>query len=155
MDVPMTAVDPVLAASVPGGLSGNPAASPPLVLSAAAAEFVPSAGPKAQRKLVARPSRERSPRRPLSPPMASSASAVDETASGVACGDTSLETFYVGQVVMLEGLESRPDLAGRATILSFDEVTARVAICAEVTGERIKVKKKFLHALPFGPMGPP
>ena len=91
----------------------------------------------------------------MSSPVASSASAMDIAASGVASGGASLEPFHVGQVVMLEGLESRADPAGRATILSFDTKAARVAICTEATGERIKVKKKCLHALPSGPAGSP
>jgi hypothetical protein len=127
MDVPMTLADPAPAP-------------------AAAAAFELGAGPLALRRLAATSSRERSPRRPLSSPLASSASAMD-AASGVATGDAGLEPFYVDQVVMLEGLESRADLTGRATILSFDRKAERVAVCAEATGERIKVKKKCLKII--------
>ena len=112
--------------------------APPSVLSADATVFVPGS----TRTLKARSSRERSPRRCSSSPSASPASAQLGTASGSACAGL----FSVGQSVMLGGLESRPELSGRVSILSFDSVAGRYAVAVDATGEKIKVKEGNLHA---------
>jgi hypothetical protein len=112
--------------------------APPSVLSADATVFVPGV----VRTLKARSSRERSPRRCSLSPSASSASALVGTASGSASDGL----FTVGQSVMLGGLESRPELSGRVSILSFDSVAGRYAVTVDATGERIKVKGVNLHS---------
>jgi len=123
--------------AVKDGVSKAASVPPPSVLSADATVFVPVA-----RTLKARSSRERSPRRCSSSPSASPASAQLGTASGSACAGL----FSVGQSVMLGGLESRPELSGRVSILSFDSVAGRYAVAVDATGEKIKVKEGNLHA---------
>lgn len=54
--------------------------------------------------------------------------------------------FTVGQTVILEGLQSRPELIGSVSILSYDAVVGRYAVMVEATGEKIKVKEANLHA---------
>ena len=109
----------------------------PSSLSEDAAVFVPG---KAH-TLKPRTSRERSPRR-CSSPTASSASA----SVGMATGPTGSGLFVVGQTVVLGGLESRPELSGSVTILSYDSVAGRYAVTVDATGEKIKVKGVNLHA---------
>jgi len=54
-------------------------------------------------------------------PTASSASAL----VGAASGSASAGLFAVGQTVILGGLESRPELTGSVSILSYDSVVGR------------------------------
>ena len=114
----------------PGGLQP--------VLHAAAPAFVPGT----TRILAARTPRERSPRRP-SPPMASSPSAPGDPATG-----TPSRHFLPGQAVRPGGLESRPELAGPAVVVSLDPTTARYAVQVGTNGEKIKVKASNLSAQP-------
>ena len=120
------------------GASKVALAAPPPVLSAVASAFVPGK----ERTLKAQTSRERSPRRCSPPPSASSASALVGTVSGSA----SIGLFTVGQTAMLGGLESRPELTGSVSILSYDSVAGRYAVTVDATGEKIKVKEANLHA---------
>ena len=120
------------------GVSKVAAVAPPSVLSADATVFEPGK----TRILKPRTSRERSPRRCSSQPTASSTSAL----VGAASGSASAGLFAVGQTVMLGGLESRPELTGSVSILSYDSVVGRYAVTVDATGEKIKVKEVNLHA---------
>ena len=113
------------------------AAAAPSSLSKDATAFVPGKA----RILKPRTSRERSPRR-CSSPSASAASAL----VGMATGPARDGLFVVGNTAVLGGLESRPELSGSVTILSYDSVAGRYAVTVDATGEQIKVKAVNLHA---------
>ena len=94
-----------------------------------------------RRTLKATTSRERSPRRTSSTLVSSTSASV-----GAAPGSASVGLFAVGQTVMLWGLESRPELTGSVSILSYDAVAGRYAVSVDATGEKIKVKEGNLRA---------
>ena len=132
-------VELVQSVAVSGGVSE--AALPPAVQPSLVSA---GAGPGTVRTLRARISRERSPRRSR-PPSASSASAP----AGSATGSASIGRLAVGQTALLGGLESRPELTGSVTILSFDSLAGRYAVTVDATGEKFKVKGANLKALPL------
>jgi hypothetical protein len=135
-------MDLALAPAAMDGISKAACAAPPSVFSADAPEFVPGK----TRTLKAQTSRERSPRRCLSPHAASSASALD----GKVPGFVGPGGFTVGHTVLLKGLVSRPELSGSVSILSFDAVAERYAVKVDATGEFMKVKEVNLCAVPQG-----
>ena len=86
------------------------------------------------RVLGPKSSRERSPRRP-SPP---------RTATGATTG-----FFKVGDHIILIGLQSRPDLAGPATVCDYDSSAQRYGVKFDATGETIRVKDTNMKASNF------
>ena len=137
MDVSVLPMDLPQSPATTDGVSKVAPVAPPSALPSATAPE-----PGATRTLKPQTSRERSPRRSSSPPAASSASALVGTASGSAGAGL----FTVGHTVMLGGLESRPELNGSVTILSYDSVAGRYAVSVDATAEKIKVKEVNLHA---------
>ena len=132
MNVSTMPLDVQQSPTVAESVSEVAATAAPSSLSKDATVFVPGK----PRILKPRTSRERSPRR------CSSASAL----VGMATGPASDGLFVVGQTVVLGGLESRPELSGSVTILSYDSVAGRYAVTVDATGEKIKVKEVNLHA---------
>ena len=119
----------------PGEVLPQPA---PLPLDPGAAAFVPSPG----RVLKARASRERSPRRSITPTSTSNASEVHIVASSHAVDD----------IVVISSLQSRPELANsRCRIFGFEADGGRYRVSVEGTGEAIRVKPGVLQRCPLPP----
>ena len=60
--------------------------------------------------------------------------------------------FSVGQAALLDGLVSRPELAGcLVTLRSFDAASSRWAVTLDTTGESIRVKANNLRPSIFKP----
>ena len=145
MNVAAMSVDEVQLAAAADGISiaALAPAVPPAVLPAVVSAVVAD---KPRRILKAKTSRERSPRR-------SSSTVISSTSapSGAVSGSASMGLFVVGQSAMLGGLESRPELTGSVSILSYDGAVGRYAVSVDATGEKIKVKEANLSAPPCGP----
>ncbi len=95
-------------------------------------------------------SRERSPRRELSPNATSTAS-VSLRGSG---SDPGLGGFEVGQTVAFCGLTTRPELDGTlGTVMSVDVAAGRVAVKVSASGESIRVKPVNIKLTIFGAGG--
>ena len=108
---------------------------------------VPGAVPRS-RTLKPQLSRERSPRRELSPTAAS------KDVASLPGSDLGLGGFEVGQTVAFCGLTSRPELVNAlGTIMSTDVKSGRVAVRVDSTGESIRVKPVNIKLTIFGAGG--
>ena len=120
-------------------------------ISPAAPAFVPGVAAAPVRKLEKQSSRERSPRRDASPklPPSSLASTSSAILPAAAAGG---DGFAVGQAAVLDGLVSRPELAGNlVTLRSFDAASLRWAVTLDFTGESVRVKACNLRPSIFKP----
>ena len=97
----------------------------------------PAFEPSSRRVLKAQTSRERSPHRATSTPAPSSNASKDHT-------ETS--SFAVDDIVVIAGLQSRPELANsRCRILGFDADGGRYRVSLEGTGEAMRIKPDKLQ----------
>ena len=114
------------------------AAHPPVAPGVAASSVAPPG-----RVLVAKSSRERSPRRSFNATCSSSPSL---SSSAAAAG----VVFAVDVAVLLTGLTARPELNGSpVTVLSFDTASGRYAIRL-ASGEDIRVRSINVQKSIFG-----
>ena len=114
-----------------------------MTLSSTAGEFVPGKG---ARVLVARSSRERSPRGARVAPLSALPSASSQHVPASVSAGTA--KFAVGQAVVLVDLVSRPDLVDKCDVVkSFDSV--HFAVCIDVSGEMVRVLEVNLRASIF------
>ena len=98
--------------------------------------------PAASRVLVARPSRERSPRRSSEEAALVAFTAVPPPAPG---------GFKKGQTVVFSGLSTRPELDGSlGVVVPTDAVAERVAVRVSSTGLTIRVKPQNIASNIFG-----
>ena len=140
---------------------GVPAAATTLVALAAVATpmsphahvFAPGAAAASVRVLEKKNSRERSPRRISSPipPSSSLSSPSSPMSPAPAAG---VDGLSVGYTAVLDGLVSRPELAGcLVTLRSFDAPSARWAVTLDTTGESVRVKAVNLKSSMLNSVG--
>ena len=120
-------------------------------LSPHAPVFSPGAAVASSRVLEEKPSRQRSPHRDASRTSSSSSLASPSLATSLAAA-AGTDGFSEGQVALLDGLVSRPELAGsRVTLRTFDAASSRWAVTLDTTGESIRVKANNLKLSTGGP----
>ena len=137
-------ISPELLPAAAGVHEAAPAsASSPTVSQLAVA---PAPG-KATRVLVARTSRERSPRGARAPTPASPSASISHVPVPALAGTAA---FAEGQAVLLVDLVSRADLVGKSGVVKFfDSASSRYAVCIDVSGETVKVLEENLRASLF------
>ena len=128
-------VGPELPPPAIGVPEAAPATASTVTLSPLAVDFVPG---KATRVLVARTSRERSPRGAHAPASASPSASLSHVPASASAGTVA---FAEGQAVLLVDLVSRSDLVGkRGVVKSFDSASSRYAVCIDASGETVRAR---------------